>query len=57
MAYAAGFFWSSASAIYLLLRQGVDQTEMDEVFLEEPEQEPPLPDLDAALTAGATPNE
>ena len=57
MAYAAGFFWSSASAIYLLLRQGVDQTEMDEVFLEEPEQEPPLPDLDAAFTAGATSNE
>lgn len=49
MAYAAGFFWCSASAIYLLLRQDVDQTEMDEVFLEEPDQEPSLPDLDSSL--------
>ena len=50
-AYAASFFWCSASAIYLLLRQDVDQTEMDEVFLAEPEEEPPLPDLDASFTA------
>ncbi|MEE3371648.1 MAG: hypothetical protein VX346_20115 [Planctomycetota bacterium] len=57
MAYAASFFWCSASAIYLLLRQGVDQTEMDEVFLEEPEEEPPLPDLDTSFTANPASDE
>ena len=31
-----GFFWSIAPAIYLLLRQSVDATELDEIVLEEP---------------------
>jgi len=46
-AYAAGFFWCSASAIYLLLRQDVDQTEIDEVFSEEAEL---VPALDGSIT-------
>jgi hypothetical protein len=32
--YFYGFFWTAASAIYLLLRRDVDATEMDEVFLD-----------------------
>ena len=31
-----GFVWSIAPAIYLLLRQSVDATELDEIVLEEP---------------------
>jgi len=31
-----GFFWSIAPAIYLLLRQSVDATELDEIVLDEP---------------------
>ena len=30
-----GYFWTAMSPIYLLLRRGVDATEMDEVFLDE----------------------
>ena len=43
VAYTFSFFWSAASAIYLLLRQDVDQTEFDEVFTEELETEDLLP--------------
>ena len=32
--YFYGYFWTAASAIYLLLRRDVDATEMDEVFLD-----------------------
>ena len=31
-----GFFWSIAPAIYLLLRQSVDATDLDEIVLDEP---------------------
>jgi hypothetical protein len=31
-----GYFWAIATAGYLLLRQDVDGTEVDEVVLEEP---------------------
>ena len=31
-----GVFWSIAPAIYLLLRQSVDATELDEIVLDEP---------------------
>jgi len=48
------FFWVSATGIYLLLRRDVDQTEMDEVYLEEEEGLYGLPDLttDEAGVAG-----
>lgn len=48
------FFWVSAAGIYLLLRRDVDQTEMDEVYLEEEEDLYGLPDLttDEAGVAG-----
>lgn len=33
--YLFGYFWTSSTGIYFLLRKDVDDTEMDEVFLEE----------------------
>jgi hypothetical protein len=35
-----GYFWTAASAIYLLLRRDVDATETDEVFLDADKNEP-----------------
>ena len=40
MGYFYGYFWSAASAIYLLLRRDVDATETDEVFLDADRSEP-----------------
>jgi hypothetical protein len=34
VSYAASFFWSAMTAIYLLLRHDEDGAEMEEVFLE-----------------------
>jgi hypothetical protein len=31
-----GYFWAIATAAYMLLRQDVDGTELDEVVLDEP---------------------
>jgi hypothetical protein len=45
MGFVFSYFWTAASAIYLLLRRDVDATEMDEVFLEEEEQTYGLPPL------------
>jgi hypothetical protein len=45
VAFTYSFFWCAAAAIYLLLRRDVDQTEFDEVFVEdeiEPYGLPPL---------------
>ncbi len=38
--FAYSFFWCGAVGIYLLLRKAVDQTEFDEVFLDD--EEPPF---------------
>ena len=38
--YFYGYFWTAASAIYLLLRRDVDATEMDEVLLDADASEP-----------------
>ena len=38
--FAYSYFWSAATIIYLLLRRDVDETELDEVYLEEEEEEP-----------------
>ncbi|MHC4180834.1 MAG: hypothetical protein ACYSWU_25320 [Planctomycetota bacterium] len=35
-----GYFWTASTAIYFLLRRDVDDTEMDEVFLDEDASEP-----------------
>ncbi len=50
-AFGYSFFWCQAAAIYLLLRQDVDQTEFDEVFVEREDQRyelPPLPSVGSA---------
>jgi len=39
-AFRFAFFFTAASAIYLLLRQDVDEKEMDEVFIETPVDRP-----------------
>jgi len=41
------FFWTAISAIYLLLRKNVDDTEFDEVYLEDLDTSKPLPELPA----------
>ena len=38
-AFSYGLLWSAAAAIYLTLRQDVDSTEFDEVFLEDDDEE------------------
>jgi hypothetical protein len=42
-AFSYSFFWCLATAIYFLLRQDVDQTEFDEVYLEDAEEPYGLP--------------
>ena len=54
-AFAYSFFWVSMTAIYLLLRQNVDQTELDEVHADDDEDSFNLPPLEAeAGDTGAT---
>lgn len=63
VSYLLSFFWTSATAIYFLLRRDVDATEMDEVYLEDEEQAyglPPLKPDEAGvpvMQAPAAPNE
>jgi len=47
-AFAYSFFWCGAAGIYLLLRKAVDQTEFDEVFLDDDQPPFDLPPLTAA---------
>ena len=35
LAFYGGFFWTAATAIYLLLRRAVDAKEMDEITLDD----------------------
>ena len=49
------FFFSAATAIYLLLRREYDQTELDEIFVVEPEDEYGLPPLSEQTKRGAEP--
>lgn len=41
--YLFSYFWSATAGIYLLMRRQVDAVELDEVFLEDESQEPPMP--------------
>lgn len=36
VSYIVSYFWTAATAVYLLLRRQVDATELDEVYLDEP---------------------
>ena len=42
LGFSYSFFWCSATMIYLLMRKKVDEAELDEVFTEDDEPEPPL---------------
>jgi len=44
-AYQIGFFWCSATTVYLLMRRAVDATEMDEITVDEDDQRDSLPPL------------
>jgi hypothetical protein len=55
--FGYSFFWSAGSIIYLLMRKNVDDTEMDEINLEEEESEetytpPPAPAPHSAEKTG-----
>ena len=47
MGFLYSYFWTASTAIYLLLRSDNDNKEMDEIFLDDDEDEPPyaLPPL------------
>jgi hypothetical protein len=49
LGFVYSYFWSSATIIYFLLRRDVDETEFEEVFTDEPEEEP-FPTVGPALT-------
>lgn len=53
--FSYSFFWCVAAAIYLLLRQDVDDKELDEVYL--PDDEPPPPAGTAPVPAQPTTSE
>ena len=52
-AFGYSFFWCQAAAIYLLLRQDVDQTEFDEVFVEREDRRYELPALQSVGSTAA----
>jgi hypothetical protein len=41
LGFGYSYFWTASTIVYLLLRRKVDDTEMDEVYLEEEDQEGP----------------
>ena len=56
--FAFAYFWTAATAIYLLLRQDVDRTELDEVHPDDDSDAygiPPLKEAGAAGTADSPP--
>jgi hypothetical protein len=53
--FAYSYFWSASSIIYLLMRRKVDDTEMDEVHLEEEDMEEPYTAPAPGPTAPAAP--
>jgi hypothetical protein len=54
VAYVYSFFWTAATIVYFLLRRDEDQTDMDEVYLDDEDQSYGLPPLetDAAGVPG-----
>ena len=52
--FGYSFFWTAATIIYFLMRYKVDDTDMDEVHMEEEDLEEPLGELP---TAGAVPTD
>jgi hypothetical protein len=54
LGFSYSFFWCAATMIYLLMRRRVDEAELDEVFFEEEEPEPPL--APPKIAEGTTPS-
>ncbi len=58
LGFSYSYFWSASTMIYLLMRKKVDETELDEVYIEEDLPEPPAPPMskptDAPVSPGAT---
>jgi hypothetical protein len=54
--FAYSYFWSASTIIYLLLRRAVDETEFEEVYLEEDDEEPFPTIAPTAESAPATPS-
>jgi len=56
LGFSYSFFWCAATMIYFLMRKRVDEAELDEVFLEDEEPEPPLasPKIAEGTAAGGT---
>jgi hypothetical protein len=52
LGFTYSFFWSAATMIYFLMRKKVDESEMDEVFVEE--DEPPLPPASPKIAEGTS---
>lgn len=48
LGFSYSFFWTASTMIYLLMRKRVDDTELDDVFLEE--DLPPLPQVQTPVT-------
>ena len=55
--FGYSYFWTAAGIIYMLVRQKVDDTDLDEVYLEEDPDQPFIPDgpSQAAPAAAPTP--
>lgn len=45
LGFAYSYFWTTVTAIYLLLRRSNDATELDNVYLDEPPEVAPLPPI------------
>lgn len=43
LGFGYSFFWTASTIIYLLMRRKVDDTDMDEIYLEEDDEEPYSP--------------
>jgi hypothetical protein len=50
LGFTYSFFWSASTMIYFLMRKKVDESELDEVFIEE--EEPPLPPSSPKIAEG-----
>jgi hypothetical protein len=56
LGFGYSYFWCASTIIYLLMRRKVDDTDLDEVFLEEDEGEEPYPaGAGAPVTSAAAP--
>jgi hypothetical protein len=54
--FSYSYFWTASTQMYLLMRKRVDETEMDEVYLEEEAAEPPaMPEPMPSTPATPTP--